>query len=92
MEKLVKYVPSVTLFIVLILFFKSCGTSTQIKNSNEELKSLNKKVDSLTTLVIAQDEMIKILKETPSWKTLEIEELSDKNNVPINHYKNEIEK
>lgn len=92
MEKLVKYVPSVTLFIVLILFFKSCGTSTQIKNSNEELKSLNKKVDSLTTLVIVQDEMIKILKETPSWKTLEIEELSDKNNVPINHYKNEIEK
>lgn len=92
MEKLIKYTPSVTLFFILILFFKSCGTSTQIKNTNEELKSLNKKVDSLTTIVVTQDEMITLLKETPSWKTLEIEELSDKNNVPINHYKNEIEK
>jgi len=92
MEKLIKYAPSATLFFILILFFKSCGTSTQIKNTNEELKSLNKKVDSLTTILVTQDEMITLLKETPSWKTLEIEELSDKNNVPINHYKNEIEK
>ena len=32
------------------------------------------------------------LKNTPLWKTLEIEELSDKDHMPINHYKNEEEK
>jgi hypothetical protein len=32
--------------------------------------------------------MVRIIKETPNWKTLEIEELSDKNKVPINYYKN----
>jgi hypothetical protein len=32
--------------------------------------------------------MVKIIKETPNWKTLEIEELSDKNKVPVNYYKN----
>ena len=35
-----------------------------------------------------QKEMVKIIKETPNWKTLEIEELSDKNKVPVNYYKN----
>ena len=30
----------------------------------------------------------KIIQETPNWKTLEIEELSDKNKVPINYFKN----
>jgi hypothetical protein len=34
--------------------------------------------------------MKQILENTVLWKTLEIEELSDKNNMPINHYKNEI--
>ncbi len=92
MEKFLKYVPSVTLFFILIVFIKSCGTSTQLKNTNKELESLNKKIDSLSTLVVTKDNLIKTIKETPSWKTLEIEELSDKNNVPINHYKNEIEK
>jgi hypothetical protein len=37
---------------------------------------------------IKQEQMVKIIKETPSWKTLEIEELSDKNKVPVNYYKN----
>ena len=49
-----------------------------------------KKVDSLSTIVVSQDKLITIIKETPSWKTLEIEELSDKNHMPINHYKNEL--
>jgi hypothetical protein len=36
--------------------------------------------------------MVDIIKSTPNWKTLEIEELSDKNKTPINYFKNEQEK
>ena len=36
--------------------------------------------------------MIKIIKETPNWRTLEIEELSDKNRIPINYFKNDEER
>jgi hypothetical protein len=35
--------------------------------------------------------MVKLIKETPFWKSLELEELSDKNRVPINQLKNESE-
>jgi hypothetical protein len=36
--------------------------------------------------------MKQILENTLFWRTLEIEELSDKNKMPINHYKNELQK
>jgi hypothetical protein len=32
------------------------------------------------------------MESTVLWRTLEIEELSDKNNMPINHYKSESQK
>ena len=36
--------------------------------------------------------MINLIKEVPNWKTLELEELSDKNRIPINKLKNDNEK
>jgi hypothetical protein len=39
--------------------------------------------------VVTEQEMKNILENTVMWRTLEIEELSDKNRMPINHYKNE---
>jgi hypothetical protein len=35
--------------------------------------------------------MMELIKETPAWRTLEIEELSDKHHTPINAYKNKEE-
>jgi hypothetical protein len=90
MEKLQKYFIPAILVIVLLSFFKGCGTSTQIKTTEKQVELLTKKVDSLSTIVVSQDKLINIIKETPNWKTLEIEELSDKNHMPINHYKNEL--
>ena len=54
------------------------------------------KLDSLITVsinkpFISKDEMILLLKNTPNWKTLELEELSDKNRIPINKLKNDEE-
>ena len=41
--------------------------------------------------MVTEQKMKDIIKTTPNWKTLEIEELSDKEHIPINHYKNEKE-
>ena len=81
---------TIVLVITLLSFFKGCGTSMQVKTTEKHIELLTKKVDSLSTIVVSQDKLINIIKETPNWKTLEIEELSDKNHMPINHYKNEL--
>lgn len=89
MEKIQKYLPLATFILVFLLFFKSCGTSSKLKNIEKENQALQTKVDSLTNVVITESEMKQILENTVMWRTLEIEELSDKNKMPINHYKNE---
>lgn len=53
---------------------------------------VNKIRKEVETNTVSKKEMIQIIKETPNWKTLEIEELSDKNKVPINYFKNSEEK
>jgi len=88
MEKIKNYLPIITLLWMFILLVKSCGISSEISRMN---KTLNQKIDSVGAKVFTQKEMESSLKNTPLWKTLEIEELSDKNRMPINHYKNEIE-
>lgn len=89
MEKIQKIVMIAGLVMVFLVFLKSCGTSTQVKTLMKENKSLNQKVDSLTNLIMTEQEMKDMLENTTLWRTLEVEELSDKNNMPINHYKNE---
>jgi PBP1b-binding outer membrane lipoprotein LpoB len=92
MEKIQKILMITGLVMVFLVFLKSCGTATQVKTLMKENKSLNQKVDSLTNLIITEQEMINLLENTTLWKTLEVEELSDKNNMPINHYKNEVKR
>jgi hypothetical protein len=74
------------------LFFKSCGTTSKLKTIEKENESLKTKVDSLSGIVLTESEMKQLLEGTVMWRTLEIEELSDKNKMPINHYKNELQK
>ena len=89
MEKMQKIIMAAGFIMVFLVFLKSCGTSTQVKTLMKENKSLNQKVDSLTDLILTEKEMKEMLENTTLWRTLEVEELSDKNNMPINHYKNE---
>ena len=90
MEKTQKYLPLATFILVFFLFFKSCGTTSKLKTIEKENESLKTKVDSLTGIVLTESEMKQLLEGTVMWRTLEIEELSDKNKMPINHYKNEV--
>ena len=88
MEKYQNYFTIATLTLCLFIFLRTCGTSSELSRIEKDIYSLNKKVHQLDSTSIKSNEMVKIIKETPNWKTLEIEELSDKNKVPVNYYKN----
>jgi len=74
---------------LLIYIGKGC-TSSKISKTNENINKKNVElvhsIDSLTKNTFSKkelkDEMEKIM-----WKFLELEELSDKNNIPINELK-----
>jgi hypothetical protein len=80
-----KYGFVILIVLSLLSLLNGCG-------ANSRIGSLQKQVDSLENKVITQQQYINLIKTTPAWKTLEIEELSDKEHTPINHYKNEEEK
>jgi hypothetical protein len=75
--------------LVLFTLIRSCGTGSELSRMN---KNVNQRLDSLEKSVVTEKQLKETLKTTPLWKTLEIEELSDKDHMPINHYKNEEEK
>jgi hypothetical protein len=89
MEKIKNYLPYVTLVLVLFTLIRSCGTGSELSRMN---KNVNQRLDSIEQSTVNKKELEEVLKNTPMWKTLEIEELSDKEHMPINHYKNEEEK
>jgi len=89
MEKFKSYLPYVTFVLVLFTLIRSCGTGSELSRMN---KNVNQRLDSLEKSVVTEKQLKETLKTTPLWKTLEIEELSDKDHMPINHYKNEKEK
>jgi hypothetical protein len=89
MEKFKSYLPYVTFVLVLFTLIRSCGTGSELSRMN---KNVNQRLDSIQKSVVTEKQLKDALKTTPLWKTLEIEELSDKDHMPINHYKNEEEK
>lgn len=107
MKKLISFVDKwgarLSFGLVLIIFFKTCTTNTKIEKVNKELDEKTVRIDStlnnmiekiiqLDSKVIVEDKLIELIKITPNWKTLELEELSDKNKIPINKLKNDNEK
>ena len=71
----------ITLGIIIILFFRTCGLSRHNDKVAKDLKTLKENV-------ITKEEMQKMLDEQ-MWDLLEIEELSDKNKIPINSLKHQ---
>ena len=85
MKTFEKYIHYVTLALMVLTFFRTCGVGSDVTRMKKEIELLREEN-------ITKKEMVKIIKETPNWKTLEIEELSDKNKVPINFFKNDLER
>jgi len=86
----------ISFLLIIIVFLKTCTTNTRIERVENHLYSKIGEVDSVVKVInlktISADDMQELIKETPFWKSLELEELSDKNRVPINQLKNEYEK
>jgi hypothetical protein len=83
--------------LVIIVFLKTCNTNYKIEKVS---KKIGENYDEIIIILddiknkdfIEKEEMVILLKTTPNWKTLELEELSDKNKIPINKLKNDGEK
>ena len=77
MEKLKQWSPMITLVLMVLILFRSCGTGSDVNKLKKEVEELNKKV-------VSQQQMIEVIENTVAWKTLRIEEISDKERISIN--------
>ena len=86
----------ISFLLIIIVFFKTCTTNTRVEKVEKNLSSKIQNIDSTVNVInlktISVDDMEELIKTTPFWKSLELEELSDKNRVPINQLKNDYEK
>lgn len=83
------------LVIVVFIFMQTCGgkghvtktrkkLAVQVDSLSKENSQLKADLKEIKDLIITEDEMIELIKETPAWKTLRIEEISDKERISIN--------
>ena len=74
--------------LLVLTYFKSCGIDSETTRIKKDQRALVAEVDSLQSqlnrTIITEDLMIKLIKEVPAWKTLRIEEISDKERISIN--------
>lgn len=78
----------VILILLVLIYFKSCGINSDLDKVKKDYRELKAEVDTLTSTIdeqtVNKEEMIELIKETPAWKTLRIEEISDKERISIN--------
>ena len=76
------------LFIIIALlilgYFKSCGVDSELERVKKDVRALTAEVDTLSSQIVNEEEMIYLIKTVPAWKTLRIEEISDKERISIN--------
>ena len=74
--------------LLVLTYFKSCSVDSDVEKIKKDLRVTNIEIDSLTnrleTKIISEQDMIRLIKEVPAWKTLRIEEISDKERISIN--------
>ena len=79
-----KHGSKIIIALLVLTYFKSCGIDSEVGKVKKELRQVEAEVDTLASQVINEAEMIKLIKEVPAWKTLRIEEISDKERISIN--------
>lgn len=81
--------------LLVLIYFKTCSTDRTVDKVKKQVTAVDTRIEKMdstfTAKIIEKPEMIQLIKNTPAWRTLEIEELSDKHRVPINSYKNKEE-
>tara|TARA_R110001632_G_scaffold231621_1_gene370537 strand:+ start:1302 stop:1589 length:288 start_codon:yes stop_codon:yes gene_type:complete len=74
----------IILALVLLSYFKSCSINSEVERIKKEQRVLITEIDTLSSQIINEKEMIYLIKTVPAWKTLRIEEISDKERISIN--------
>ena len=74
-----------TIILTLLYVAKGC-TSSKISKISDKIDANEKRIELLEKKVVGTHEVDSIVNEN-MWKFLEIEELSDKNNIPVNALK-----
>ena len=79
-----KHGSKIIIVLLVLTYFKSCGIDGEVEKVKKELRQVEAEIDTLASQTINEAEMTKIIKEGPAWKTLRIEEISDKERISIN--------
>mgnify|MGYP001567673167 CR=1 FL=1 len=74
----------IILVLVLLSYFKSCSINSEVERIKKEQRVLITEIDTLSSQIVNEKEMIYLIKTIPAWKTLRIEEISDKERISIN--------
>ena len=74
----------IIIVIMILTYFKSCSIDSEVERNKKEQRILNSEIDTLSSQLVNEEEMIYLIKTVPAWKTLRIEEISDKERISIN--------
>jgi hypothetical protein len=79
-----KHGVKIIIVLLLLSYFKSCSIDSEVELIKKEQRIMNNEIDTLSSQVVNEEEMIYLIKTIPAWKTLRIEEISDKERISIN--------
>ena len=74
----------IIIVIMILTYFKSCSIDSEVERIKKEQRILTNEIDTLSSQLVNEEEMIYLIKTVPAWKTLRIEEISDKERISIN--------
>lgn len=88
MEKLNKFLADhgtkIIIALLALTYLKSCGINSDVEKIKKDLRQTEAEIDTLAAQLVNEEEMIYLIKTVPAWKTLRIEEISDKERISIN--------
>lgn len=83
-----KHGSKIIIVLLVLTYFKSCGIDSETNKVKKELVKVQAEVDTLSSTlnarIVDEKRMIELIKTVPAWKTLRIEEISDKERISIN--------
>lgn len=90
-EFLTKHGSKIIIILLVLTYFKSCSIDSEVERVKKDLRQTEAEIDTLTSVIntrtIDLEEMKELIKVTPAWNTLRIEEMSDKEHISINAIK-----
>ena len=83
-EFLKKHGSKIIIILLILTYFKSCSIDSEVEKVKKDLRATEAEIDTLTSQLVNEEEMIFLIKTVPAWRTLRIEEISDKERISIN--------